>query len=120
MNIFLSLFEYRPILVWYIFLSLFVHCPCLDTERAAYKQHRRRLAKRLNETRSDADWWHTVKLHAGASESRSSAAPSAEKLADYFAEKLSLDGAEDDDVPDFNLEFQIKKTFLLSALLSRM
>ena len=57
-------------------------------------------------SRALEDWWHTVKLHAGASESRSSAAPSAEKLADYFAEKLSLDGAEDDDVPDFRVSNQ--------------
>ena len=72
----------------------------------------------MNKTRSDADWWHTVKLHAGASESRSPAAPSAEKLADSFSEKLSLDGAEDDDVPDF--EFQVNKIFLLSVLHSGM
>ena len=59
----------------------------------------------------DADWWHTVKLH-GASESRSPAAPSAEKLADYFSEKLSLDFKMTFQI----LEFQVKRTFLLSVL----
>ena len=72
-------------------------------ERDAYKRHRRTLAKRLRENKGDADWWHTVKLHAGASTSRTAAAPNAESLADFFAEKLSLDGQEEDTVPDFDV-----------------
>ena len=53
-------------------------------------EHRERLSERLNASRSDDDWWHTVKLHAGAADKRSSAVPSAEELAAFFAEKLSL------------------------------
>lgn len=45
-----------------------------------------------------------MKLHAGAAEKRTSAAPSADELASFFAQKLSLDGEENDDVPDFSVE----------------
>ena len=72
-------------------------------ERKAYAARRVRLSEHLNDSRNDADWWHTVKLHAGASEVRTSAAPDAEELAEFFAKKLSLDGEEDDDVPPFSV-----------------
>jgi hypothetical protein len=72
-------------------------------ERKSFAAHRARLAKRLNDSRNDADWWHTVKLHAGAAEVRTSAAPDAEELAEFFAKKLSLDGEENDIVPPFSV-----------------
>lgn len=73
-------------------------------ERKAYAQHRARLTARLSESTNDADWWHEVKKHAGAGGTRSKAAPSVEDLADFFAKKLSLDGEEGDDVPDFTVD----------------
>ena len=70
-------------------------------ERGAYAKHRKRLKKRLHQHRHEADWWHTVKLHAGVKTNRTAAAPDAGELADFFATKLSLDGQEDDDLPEF-------------------
>ena len=72
-------------------------------ERKAFAQHCERLTAHLKENRNDADWWHKVKLHAGAADVRTSAAPNAEELATFFAEKLSLDGEENDEVPPFDV-----------------
>ena len=89
-----------------------------DTERAAYKQHRRRLAKRLNETRSDADWWHTVNfmlelLNLDLLQLRVPKSWQIIFLKSYLLTELKMMTSQ-------ILKFQIEKTFLLSVLHSRM
>jgi hypothetical protein len=70
-------------------------------QRQAYARYRKALKRKLERENGGKEWWRIVKLHAGKGGSRTSGAPSPDDLAEYFAKKLSLDGKEQDPVPEF-------------------
>jgi hypothetical protein len=70
-------------------------------QRQAYAKYRKGLREKLAEDNSNKEWWNIVKLHMGKNGSRKAGAPSVDALAEHFAKKLSLDGEENDPVPDF-------------------
>jgi hypothetical protein len=70
-------------------------------QRQAYARYRTALRHKVAQQNSGKEWWDVIKLHYGTGGSHVSGAPSPEKLAKFFAEKLSLGGEENDPVPEF-------------------
>jgi hypothetical protein len=69
--------------------------------RQAYARYRKALRHKLSLDNNGKEWWDIIKQHYGTGGSRKAAAPAPQLLAQYFAEKLSLGGAENDPVPEF-------------------
>ena len=77
-------------------------------QKTAYARYRKAIRAKLAEDHCSKEWWVIVKLHSGKGGSRVSSAPPPEEMAKYFAEKLSLNGAENDPVPEFDAVMQGK------------
>jgi len=91
-------------------------------QRQAYAVYRSELTKKIAESGPTKDWWDTAKLYAGRTRSRTAGAPPPQELAEFFAEKLSLDG-EEDEVPEFEpvdrvnfTSFRVTKKRVLKVL----